>query len=97
MADRGNRRIQVFDGDGKFLRQITIDVPFDETHVQQSAPSPRSSLRQRQPCQPGPPGRYASPRDRTRFSVQLRRLPRPNLQANLDGKVLGYWENPANS
>ena len=26
VADRGNRRIQVFDSDGKFLRQITIDV-----------------------------------------------------------------------
>jgi DNA-binding beta-propeller fold protein YncE len=29
VADRGNRRIQVFDGDGKFLRQITIEVPAD--------------------------------------------------------------------
>ena len=29
VADRGNRRIQVFDGDGTFLRQITIDVPAD--------------------------------------------------------------------
>jgi hypothetical protein len=29
VADRGNRRIQVFDGDGKFLRQITIDLPVD--------------------------------------------------------------------
>ncbi|MBS1800101.1 MAG: 6-bladed beta-propeller [Acidobacteria bacterium] len=29
VADRGNRRIQVFDGDGRFLRQIAIDVPFD--------------------------------------------------------------------
>ncbi|MHB8285279.1 MAG: peptidyl-alpha-hydroxyglycine alpha-amidating lyase family protein [Caulobacteraceae bacterium] len=27
VADRGNRRIQVFDPDGKFLRQFTIDVP----------------------------------------------------------------------
>ena len=27
VADRSNRRIQVFDTDGKFLRQITIDVP----------------------------------------------------------------------
>jgi DNA-binding beta-propeller fold protein YncE len=29
VADRGNRRIQVFDGDGDFLRQFTIDVPVD--------------------------------------------------------------------
>ena len=28
IADRGNRRIQVFDTDGKLLRQITIDVPY---------------------------------------------------------------------
>jgi sugar lactone lactonase YvrE len=27
VADRGNRRIQVFDTEGNFLRQITIDVP----------------------------------------------------------------------
>jgi hypothetical protein len=27
VADRSNRRIQVFDTDGKFLRQFTIDVP----------------------------------------------------------------------
>jgi DNA-binding beta-propeller fold protein YncE len=29
VADRGNRRIQVFDGEGKRLREITIDVPVD--------------------------------------------------------------------
>jgi sugar lactone lactonase YvrE len=29
VADRGNRRIQVFDTDGNLLRQITIDVPYD--------------------------------------------------------------------
>lgn len=29
VADRFNRRIQVFDGEGKLLRVITIDVPFD--------------------------------------------------------------------
>jgi len=27
VADRSNRRIQVFDGDGNFLRQFSIDVP----------------------------------------------------------------------
>jgi DNA-binding beta-propeller fold protein YncE len=30
VADRGNRRIQVFDSEGNFLHMITIDVPFDE-------------------------------------------------------------------
>jgi DNA-binding beta-propeller fold protein YncE len=29
VADRGNGRIQVFDGEGTFLRQIRINVPFD--------------------------------------------------------------------
>jgi len=29
VADRGNRRIQVFDTSGKVLRQITLDVPYD--------------------------------------------------------------------
>ncbi len=29
VADRGNGRIQVFDGNGNFKRQIKIDVPFD--------------------------------------------------------------------
>jgi DNA-binding beta-propeller fold protein YncE len=30
VADRANRRIQVFDTDGNFKREIKIDVPFDE-------------------------------------------------------------------
>jgi streptogramin lyase len=31
VADRGNGRIQVFDGDGKFLREIHIDAPYDHS------------------------------------------------------------------
>ena len=31
VADRGNRRIQVFDADGKFLRMIHLNVPYDKT------------------------------------------------------------------
>ena len=31
VGDRGNGRIQVFDGDGKFLREMKIDVPFDRS------------------------------------------------------------------
>jgi len=29
VADRGNRRIQVFDGEGKVVREIRVDVPVD--------------------------------------------------------------------
>ena len=44
VADRGNRRIQVFDHDGKFLRQMTIDVPFDPaTKPVIGAPCPTST------------------------------------------------------
>jgi DNA-binding beta-propeller fold protein YncE len=31
VADRFNRRIQVFDGEGNFQRAITVDVPFDHS------------------------------------------------------------------
>jgi len=31
VADRGNRRIQVFDGEGTFQREIRIDVPHDKS------------------------------------------------------------------
>jgi len=31
VADRGNGRIQVFDSDGKYLREIHIDVPYDHS------------------------------------------------------------------
>jgi DNA-binding beta-propeller fold protein YncE len=31
VADRGNGRIQVFDGDGKYLREIHVNVPYDHT------------------------------------------------------------------
>ena len=45
VADRGNRRIQVFDPSGKFLRQFTIDVPVDRPKGKvvfgQPAPTPR--------------------------------------------------------
>jgi hypothetical protein len=30
VADRGNNRIQVFDGEGKFQRLITLNVPYDK-------------------------------------------------------------------
>ena len=51
VADRGNNRIQVFDGDGKVLRQIKINIP--------APPGPAADHRQprgsrRGPHKPGP-------------------------------------------
>src|SRR5689334_8612588 len=54
VGDRNNRRIQVFDGDGNFQREIKINVPFDEN----ARPAAAS--------RPAPLGRSASRRRRTR-------------------------------
>jgi hypothetical protein len=44
VGDRGNRRVQVFDTDGKFLRQFTVDVApdFNTRAVNGSTPPPGS-------------------------------------------------------
>ena len=80
VADRGNRRIQVFDGDGKFLRAITIDVPFDQAAkpVIGNALDPNATA-----------GTFAARRALGDLhharaepgALQLRRLSRPHLQA----------------
>jgi DNA-binding beta-propeller fold protein YncE len=66
VADRGNRRIQVFDGDGKFLRQITVDVPLPPTRVLPSATSPRKP---RALCRPAHRGQSASRLRQTRCCI----------------------------
>jgi DNA-binding beta-propeller fold protein YncE len=44
VADRGNRRIQVFDGDGTLLRQITIDVPVPADARAAIGPKPTATM-----------------------------------------------------
>src|SRR6201996_8367847 len=55
VADRGNRRIQVFDGEGKFLRQISIDVPFDSNARPAIGPKPPQSSEGNGTMQAGSP------------------------------------------
>jgi DNA-binding beta-propeller fold protein YncE len=89
VADRGNRRIQVFDGDGTFLRQITIDVPFD--------PSARPAIGN-MPAPGTPPGTQS---EGAPWAVCITPAPHQVLytadaypgriyKLSLDGKVLGY-------
>ena len=55
VADRGNRRIQVFDGDGKFLRQIVIDVPVDPNARPAIGNKPELPIAGTQTMAPGAP------------------------------------------
>src|SRR3979490_1617382 len=88
VADRGNRRIQVFDTDGKFLRQFTIDAPL--------SPSARPAIGNR-PAQntdtmsPGAPWTICitPPPNQVLFTSDA--FPGRIYKLSLDGKVLGMF------
>ncbi len=80
VADRGNRRIQVFNGDGKFLRQITIDVPFDyasATAAIGKKPAPDATGTQAS----GSPWAICITPGPNQVAIRLRRVSRTHLQA----------------
>jgi DNA-binding beta-propeller fold protein YncE len=86
VADRANRRIQVFDGDGKFLRQITIDVPVD--------PSARPAIGNK-PTQttgtmsPGAPWAICITPGPNQVLYSSDAFPGRIYKLTLDGKILG--------
>ena len=89
VADRGNRRIQVFDGDGNFLRQFTIDVPVPPDAQPAIGNKPGEAEIAAGTFAPGSPWAICiSPRTETR-SVQRRRLSRPHLQADARRQAIG--------
>jgi hypothetical protein len=86
VADRGNRRIQVFDGEGKFLRQITIEVPVD--------PNARPAIgnKREQPTGSRAPGSpwaicITPPPNQVLYSSDA--FPGRIYKLTLEGKVLG--------
>jgi DNA-binding beta-propeller fold protein YncE len=91
VADRGNRRIQVFDTEGKLLRQITIDVPYD--------PNAKPAIGNK-PMLPVPEGTQATMAPGAPWTLCITPGPRQVLYVSdaypgriyklaLDGKVLG--------
>jgi DNA-binding beta-propeller fold protein YncE len=91
VADRGNRRIQVFDSGGALLRQITIDVPYD--------PNAKPAIGNK-PSLPIPPGSPQTQAPGAPWAICI--TPGPNqvlfsadaypgrvYKLSLDGKVLG--------
>jgi hypothetical protein len=85
VADRGNRRIQVFDGNGRFLRQFSIDVPLE--------PDARMPIGDRKQTagsrQPGSPWAICitPPPHQVLYSADA--FPGRIYKLSLDGKVLG--------
>ncbi|HEV3038022.1 MAG TPA: peptidyl-alpha-hydroxyglycine alpha-amidating lyase family protein [Candidatus Angelobacter sp.] len=88
VADRGNRRIQVFDGDGKFLRQMTIDVPVNPSARPAIGNKPTQTTGTMSPgapwavCITPPPNQVLYTADG--FPGRLYKL-------TLDGRVLGVF------
>jgi hypothetical protein len=86
VADRGNRRIQVFDGDGNFLREIRIDVPIppDAHPWMGNQPSPEGAA-----AQNGAPWAICITPGPTQYLYSSDAFPGRIYKLSLDGKVLG--------
>jgi NHL repeat len=91
VADRGNRRIQVFDGEGKFLRQITIDVPFDAASARPAiGPKPSQEAGANGTMRAGSPWAICITPGPNQVLYSADAYPGRIYKLSLDGKVLGY-------
>ena len=89
VADRGNHRIQVFDGDGKFLRQFTIDVPVPPDAKPAIGKIPDEAMMAGGTFAPGSPWSLCitPPPNQVLYSSDA--WPGRIYKLSLDGKVLG--------
>jgi DNA-binding beta-propeller fold protein YncE len=87
VADRGNRRIQVFDGDGKFVRQITIDVPAPADARPAIGAKPTDTAGT---MAPGAPWAICITPGPNQYLYSSDAFPGRIYKLSLDGKVLGW-------
>jgi hypothetical protein len=87
VADRGNRRIQVFDHEGTFLREMKIDVPApaDAQPWMGSRPGPDTPAT----MQPGAPWAICITPGPTQYLYAADGFPGRVYKLALDGEVLG--------
>jgi hypothetical protein len=89
VADRGNRRIQVFDGAGKFLRQIVIDVPVLPNARAAIGKKPELPISGNQAMAPGAPWAICITPPPNQVLYSSDGFPGRIYKLDLDGKVLG--------
>ena len=88
VADRGDRRIQVFDNDGKFLRLFTIDVPVDPNARPAIGNKPTATSGT---MSPGAPWAICITPAPHQFLYASDAFPGRIYKLSLDGKVLGVF------
>ncbi|HEV3331315.1 MAG TPA: peptidyl-alpha-hydroxyglycine alpha-amidating lyase family protein [Bryobacteraceae bacterium] len=94
VADRGNRRIQVFDPDGNFLREFTIDVPVPSVvHMWMgNPPNPAAPAAGNATMLGGAPWAICiTPGPGTQYLYSADAYPGRVYKLSLDGKLLGYF------
>ncbi len=93
VADRGNRRIQVFDPEGKYLREFVVDVPVDvnKGKVTFGVPTPNAKTGSQAPGAPDALCMTPGPNP-VLFVGDL--YPSRIYKVSLDGKVLGVYGGP---
>jgi DNA-binding beta-propeller fold protein YncE len=93
VADRGNRRIQVLDPEGKFLREFIIDVPVDVKRgkITYGAENPNGKTGSQAPGAPDALCMTPGPNP-VLFVGDL--YPSRIYKVSLDGKVLGVYGQP---
>ena len=92
VADRGNRRVQVFDVTGKFIRQFVVDVPVPtKGKVTFGVPTPDAKTGSQAPGAPDALCMTPGPNP-VLFIGDL--YPSRIYKVSLEGKVLGVYGNP---
>jgi sugar lactone lactonase YvrE len=91
VADRGNRRIQVFDTKGNFLRQITIDVTSNPDARPAIGNKPQLPLSGDQTLAPGAPWAICITPPPHQVLYSSDGYPGRIYKLSLDGKVLGVF------
>ncbi|PYU73902.1 MAG: 6-bladed beta-propeller [Acidobacteria bacterium] len=88
VADRGNRRIQVFDTSGKFLRQFTVDVPVNPNARPAIGNKPTATTGS---MAPGAPWAICITPGPNQILYSSDGFPGRIYKLSLDGKVLGVF------